>query len=113
MTVKLDLVLVNPSSRRRAYQDLGLELAAVEPPVWIRLLAAYCLRRGLSVGIIDAEAEDWGPEQVADQIHELAPLLTAVVVYGHQPSASTQNMTAARVKFAAPSSSGRRRQKSS
>jgi anaerobic magnesium-protoporphyrin IX monomethyl ester cyclase len=92
---QLDLVLVNPCSRRRAYQSLGQELAAVEPPVWARLLAAFCLRRGLGVIIIDAEAEELGPEEVADQIGQLKPTLTAVVVYGHQPSASTQNMTAA------------------
>jgi radical SAM superfamily enzyme YgiQ (UPF0313 family) len=70
-------------------------MAAVEPPVWARLLAGYCKRRGLSVVIIDAEAEELGPEQVADHIAQLRPTLPAVVVYGHQPSASTQNMTAA------------------
>ena len=86
---------MNPCSRRRAYQSLGQELAAVEPPVWARLLAAYCTRRGLSVIIIDAEAEELGAEEVADRISQLKPTLTAVVVYGHQPSASTQNMTAA------------------
>ncbi len=63
--------------------------------MWARLLAAFCLRRGLSVQILDAEAEEWGPEQVAEQIQQLNPILAAVVVYGHQPSASTQNMTAA------------------
>src|SRR5437667_2224782 len=88
MSARLDLVFVNPSSRRRAYQALGQELAAVEPPVWARLLASYCLRRGLSVVILDAEAEELGPEQVADQISQFNPTLTAVVVYGHQPSAS-------------------------
>jgi len=92
---QLDLVLVSPCSRGRAYQSLGRELAAVEPPVWARLLAAFCLRRGLTVLIIDAEAEELGAEEVADQISQLKPTLTAVVVYGHQPSASTQNMTAA------------------
>jgi len=94
-TKQLDLILVNPSNRRRAYQSLGTDLAAVEPPVWARLLASFCLRRGLSVVIIDAEAEDLTPDQVAENINQLKPTLTAVVVYGHQPSASTQNMTAA------------------
>jgi anaerobic magnesium-protoporphyrin IX monomethyl ester cyclase len=91
----LDLVLINPASRRRAYQALGQELAAVEPPVWIRLLASYCLQRGFSVVIIDAEADELDAAQVADAVQQLRPTLTAVVVYGHQPSASTQNMAAA------------------
>src|SRR5439155_21098606 len=45
--------------------------------------------------ILDAEAEELTPEQVAEQVRELKPVLAAVVVYGHQPSASTQGMTAA------------------
>ncbi len=90
-----DLILINPSSRRRAYQALGQELAAVEPPVWARMLAAYCLGHGLAVTIIDAEADELTPDQVAEQIAYLRPTLAAVVVYGHQPSASTQNMPAA------------------
>jgi anaerobic magnesium-protoporphyrin IX monomethyl ester cyclase len=91
----LDLLLINPASRRRAYQALGQKLAAVEPPVWARLLASFCLRRGLSVVILDAEAEELTSVHVADKVSQLRPTLTAVVVYGHQPSASTQNMTAA------------------
>src|SRR5439155_22522256 len=50
---------------------------------------------GLAIDIIDAEAEALTPEQVAQRVREADPLLVAVVVYGHQPSASTQNMTAA------------------
>ncbi len=92
---KLDLVLINPNNRRRAYQALGDDLAAVEPPVWVRMLAAYCRRRGMSVVIVDAEAEQLDAERVADAVRQLRPTLTAVVVYGHQPSASTQNMPAA------------------
>jgi radical SAM superfamily enzyme YgiQ (UPF0313 family) len=95
MAVKLDLVLINPFSRRRAYQALGQDLAAVEPPVWARLLYSYCNQRGLSVVILDAEAEEWSADEVADHVFDLNPTLAAVVVYGHQPSASTQNMTAA------------------
>ena len=37
--------------------------------------------------------ETW--EETCDFSRDLDPLLVAVVVYGHQPSASTQNMTAA------------------
>lgn len=92
---QLDLLLVNPSSRRKVYQSLGDELAAVEPPVWARLLASFCTRRGLAVMILDAEADELEPVQVADFISNAKPVLTAIVVYGHQPSASTQNMTAA------------------
>lgn len=89
-----DLVLVNPSSRKRIYQTLASELAAIEPPVWAGLMATFARRRGLSVEVIDAEALELAPQEVAQQVVDLAPRLTAVVVYGHQPSASTQVMPA-------------------
>src|SRR5947209_10615448 len=92
--VKLDLVLINPSSRTQVYQSLGTRLTAVEPPVWAGLMATFCRRKGLSVAIIDAEAEELVAAEVAERVQDLAPVLAAVVVYGHQPSASTQIMTA-------------------
>jgi radical SAM superfamily enzyme YgiQ (UPF0313 family) len=91
---KLDLVLINPSSRTQVYQSLGGKLVAVENPVWAGLMATFCRRKGLSVEIIDAEAEEIIPAEVAERVQDLDPVLAAVVVYGHQPSASTQIMTA-------------------
>lgn len=93
--MKLDILFINPASRTQVYQSLGADLAAMENPVWAGLLASFCRRRGLTVGILDAEAEQLGPEQAAERVRDVDPLLVAVVVYGHQPSASTQNMTAA------------------
>jgi anaerobic magnesium-protoporphyrin IX monomethyl ester cyclase len=92
---QLDLVLVNPSSRAQVYQSLGKSLTAVENPVWAGLMATFCRTRGLSVELIDAEAEELSAEDVAERVDCLDPVLAAVVVYGHQPSASTQIMTAA------------------
>ena len=72
----------------------GGETAAIENPVWAGLMAMFCRQRGLSVEIIDAEADGLGPEIVADCVKHFNAVLAAVVVYGHQPSASTQIMTA-------------------
>lgn len=94
---RLDLVLVNPGSRKQIYQSLGFTLAAVEPPVWAGMVAEFIRKRGFSVSVLDADAEDLNPEEAAERIALMAPVLTAVVVYGHQPSASTQNMPAASV----------------
>ena len=91
----MDLVLINPASRKQVYQDLGKKLAAVEPPVWAALMAEFVRRTGVSVEIVDAEALGLTHEQVAAKVDEIDPKLVAVVVYGHQPSASTQNMPAA------------------
>ncbi|HKI38698.1 MAG TPA: radical SAM protein [Gemmataceae bacterium] len=91
---KPDLVLINPGSRTQVYQSLGGTLAAVENPVWAGLMATFCRRKGLSVEIIDAEAEELVAAEVAERVQDLKPTLAAVVAYGHQPSASTQIMTA-------------------
>jgi len=94
-TSQLDLVLVNPGSRMRLYQALGKRLTAVENPVWAGLIATFMRQRGFSVEIVDAEADDLSPEDTAARVVDLRPRLVTVVVYGHQPSASTQNMTGA------------------
>jgi radical SAM superfamily enzyme YgiQ (UPF0313 family) len=95
VSTQLDLVLVNPGSRMRLYQALGKRLTAVENPVWAGLIATFLRRRGFSVEIVDAEADDLNPEETAARIVDRRPRLVTVVVYGHQPSASTQNMTGA------------------
>lgn len=92
----LDVLLVNPGSRMAVYQKLGDTLSAIEPPSLAGLFAEYLRRKGLSVAIIDAPAYNLSPEQVARQIHDsFSPTLVVMVVYGFQPSASTQNMPAA------------------
>lgn len=92
---KIDLVLINPNSREEVYQSLGKDLSAVEPPVWAALMATFVRQKGFSVALIDAEAEQLTTAQVAQQVIAFNPRLVTIVVYGHQPSASTQNMTAA------------------
>jgi radical SAM superfamily enzyme YgiQ (UPF0313 family) len=92
----LDLLLINPASRTQVYQSLGNRLAAVENPVWAGLMAEFARRQGLSVDIIDAEAFGLTAEEVADETAARKPRLVVVVAYGHQPSASTQIMPAAR-----------------
>src|SRR5258708_2721949 len=91
----VDIVLVNPGNRSQIYQVLSSSLAAIEPPVWAALMATFVRQRGISVQIVDATAEALTHDQTADRILELNPALTAIVVYGQQPSASTQVMPGA------------------
>jgi radical SAM superfamily enzyme YgiQ (UPF0313 family) len=95
MGSQLDLVLIHPGNRTQIYQSLGSSLSAIESPVWASLMATFVRKRGFSVQLLDAEADNLTPDETATHIADMNPLLTAIVVYGHQPSASTQNMTAA------------------
>ncbi len=89
---KLDLLLINPGDRYQTYQGLGGSFSAVEPPVWAGLIASFVRKYGFSVSILDSNALSLSPEETGLQVKEIDPVLAAVVVYGHQPSASTQNM---------------------
>jgi anaerobic magnesium-protoporphyrin IX monomethyl ester cyclase len=91
----VDLVLINPGGRERIYQSLGQELTAIEPPLWLRLVAGYARDQGLSIAVIDSEADELGPAAVAEEVARHAPRLICVVAFGHQPSASTQTMIGA------------------
>ncbi len=92
----IDVLLVNPGSRAAVYQELGDRYSAIEPPSLAGLFATYLRKHGLSVGIVDAPALNLSPAGVAETIRDnFEPALIVMVVYGFQPSASTQNMTAA------------------
>jgi anaerobic magnesium-protoporphyrin IX monomethyl ester cyclase len=92
---KLDLLLINPGGRELIYQNLATELSAIEPPLWCRLIAGFVADSGYSVQILDSEAENKGPDAVARDVEAIAPRLVGMVVFGHQPSASTQQMAGA------------------
>jgi len=92
---KLDLLLVNAPGKARVYQTLADDLVAYEPPIWAGLIANFARRKGVSVDILDAEALRLTYEQTVAEIGARRPLLTVFVVYGQQPSASTQCMPAA------------------
>ncbi len=92
----VDVLLVNPGCRNAVYQALGDTFSAIETPSLAALFATYIRNKGYTVAIVDAPANNLSPEGVAHHISEhYCPVLIVMVVYGFQPSASTQNMTAA------------------
>ncbi len=94
--MSLDVLLITPPSRLEVYQKLAGEYAAIEPPVWSSLIAKYLLIRGYNVKILDAEAEFLTHEETADKILSENPKLAVYMIYGQQPSASTQCMPGGR-----------------
>lgn len=88
----VDLVIINPGAAHGIYGVLGDNLIAVEPPLWCRIIAGYARDRGFSVKILDGEAHQDSARTVAAVAVAYAPQLVCIAVYGHQPSASTQQM---------------------
>jgi anaerobic magnesium-protoporphyrin IX monomethyl ester cyclase len=88
----LDLLVVNPAAAHGIYGPLGSSLIAVEPPQWCRIIAGWARDAGFSVEILDAEALGYEALQAAHAANIRRARLVCVAVYGHQPSASTQQM---------------------
>ena len=88
----IDALLITPPSRLEVYQGLANDYAAIEPPVWSSLIANYLIKKGYSAEVLDAEAENLTHEQTAEKIAKKKPKLAVFMVYGQQPSASTQCM---------------------
>ena len=108
MSENVDILFVNPGDRGQIYQKLGEELCAIEPPVFVGLFANHARLHGASVAVIDGPALGLSTVEIArTAVDDFKPRLVVIVVYGVQPSASTQNMGAAgaiaqHIKEAAP-----------
>ena len=92
----IDVLFINPGDNEAIYQELGRQFSAIEPPSLMGFFANYIRKNALSTYIIDAPALNMSPRQVAEHVRDtFSPCLIVLVVYGFQPSASTQNMPAA------------------
>lgn len=92
---QLDALFIHPNAAKKIYQDLAKDFSAIEPPIWAGMLAGHCLKKGFSAEILDCEALGLTDEEAAEKIKKANPRLAVVVVYGQQPSASSQNMAGA------------------
>ncbi|KMP12719.1 Fe-S osidoreductase [Candidatus Nitromaritima sp. SCGC AAA799-A02] len=96
MTEKIDVLLINPGDHQKNYQNLSSEFSAIEPPAFAGLFATYLLQKEGRVAIYDIPAlQVTAEEAVTTLLKEFDPRLVVIVVYGLQPSASTQNMGSA------------------
>jgi len=89
---KVDVLFVHPNAAEKVYQGLSKDFSAIEPPIWAALLAQHTRNKEYNTKILDCEAEKLSSEESAFAIDKIDAKLTVFVVYGQQPSASTQNM---------------------
>lgn len=97
---RTDVLFIVPGNNKKVFQGLGSDFAAIEPPAQAGLFANYLrMTKGCSVGIIDVPAMGvkMSLDAVAGLVSSYKPYLVVMIVYGQQPSASTQNMPAARL----------------
>jgi anaerobic magnesium-protoporphyrin IX monomethyl ester cyclase len=90
------ILLINPSDRKSIYQGLADEFSAIEPPLWCRLIGSYLNGKNIPVHILDTQLIVGSDTDIAKIIvDDIKPSICVLVVYGQQPSASTQTMPAA------------------
>lgn len=95
MASDLDFLIVHTNSAKRVYQDLATSDSAIETPIWAGLIHSALASKGFGVGLIDCEVLGLNAEQSAQEIVDARCKLAVFVVYGQQPSASSQNMSGA------------------
>ena len=91
----IDILFVHSNASAKIYQGLATNNAAIEPPIWAAMLANSVRSIGYEAQILDAEAERIDYLETAKRINEYDARVICFVVYGQQPSASSQNMEGA------------------
>ena len=93
--MSLDILFIHPNASKKIYQGLSNEHSAIEPPIWAGMLANHCRNKDYNVEILDCEVERLDYITSAKKINKIKPRIACFVVYGQQPSASSQNMEGA------------------
>lgn len=89
------VLFIHPGKQRTEYQALADGFTAVAPPVWTALLAHEVRNQGYDVSVHDVNVQGWDDATARRLLAAHDPALTVLMVYGHNPSASTQTMPAA------------------
>ncbi len=100
MSVKEDILIINPGGRKKVYQELSDKFTAVEPPIWAGLITTFLQKKNIKAKLIDSNALNLSPMDIAKEYHQQSELI-AIIAYGHNPSASTQTMPAVTEQIAA------------
>ena len=93
--MSLDILFIHPNASKKIYQELSKDHSAYEPPIWAGMLANHCRSKNFKTEILDCEVNKFDYEKSAKEINNLKPKIACFVVYGQQPSASSQNMEGA------------------
>lgn len=95
MSKTIDILFIQSDASEVIYQGLSKDYSAIEPPIWAGMLCQSTLVKGYAAEILDCEALHMNDDEALYHIKNLQPRIACFVVYGQQPSASSQNMEGA------------------
>ncbi|MFH0855094.1 MAG: radical SAM protein [Candidatus Omnitrophota bacterium] len=88
-----DIILINVGgTRKKVYQDLSKEFSAIDTPFWLALTAGYLIKKGFSVSVLDANAENIDFDETVRRIESVNPRYIAIICYSQQANVSTPIM---------------------
>jgi anaerobic magnesium-protoporphyrin IX monomethyl ester cyclase len=90
-----DILFIHPGNHKKNYQDLANEYTAIATPSWTSLLAGSLRSQGIATAVYDVNVDGWDDETAGQVVSASKPRAVVIMVYGHNPSASTQTMPAA------------------
>ena len=93
--MKAELVLIRPNDKKAIYGTVPSSATASDPPYWLTLMGGYMRDKGVSVKLIDAEGENLSPEDTAERVAALQPVLIGILTIGSNLTASTWKMNGA------------------
>ncbi len=93
--MKTDILFIHPNASKIIYQGLAKNNSAIEPPIWAGMLANSVRSKGFFPEILDAEVLGLDYFSCAKTAIDFKARIVCFVVYGQQPSASSQNMEGA------------------
>lgn len=88
---KVDVLFLNPGDQVKTFQGLAKKHTPLSTPSWCMLLAST-LRKYAEVAIYDANIQGWDAKKI---LEDYSPKLVVIMVHGHNPTGSTENMPAA------------------
>ena len=88
---KVDVLFLNPGDQVKTFQGLAKKHTPLSTPSWCMLLASS-LRKYAEVAIYDANIQGWDAKKL---LEDYSPKLVVIMVHGHNPTGSTENMPAA------------------
>ena len=72
----MDILLINPYSQ----ESFGTNEATVEVPIGLLSLASFLESKGIKVGFLDANAQQWPQQRVVDFVNNTAPKTVGISV---------------------------------
>ena len=87
-----NVIITTVNCKKKLYAATANEFAAVAPNIPMSLLTSYLIHNGITVEMIDSEADVYSIDDLVRHILDKKPIYVCLIASGANPSASTMTM---------------------